>query len=301
MKKIFVAVLTTLLFVASCAPGAATTQVVSNQYDYCAVTPSSNLVDQSRAGTPIPPEEVKILTQGNLDQVKTMDFEIVGGEKFSKDRFAVVFVPVGFDGQSIDRTVSDLTKGIKNNFGNVSLDFGYVDRSVPIGINLLEYSANFVNWDEYFAFKDRVDSRVDNAIIVFVINSDKGFASASEYEITISANTRDIDLVVTHEMGHIFGLDDGYNAFKGPENLPNNELWYADEKPEALQNALNNLSETPPVFQVGSCNGKSVYSYYDPDYNIMWSEYGRRSPWGSIFTPVQQEIMNQTIAEMLKK
>ncbi len=301
MKKFAQIFLTGLLFLTACAPSAQATRTLSELYDYCAITPSSNLVDQSAAGTPIPPEAVKIIAQGDLEQVKTMDFNIVGQENFSENNFAIIFAPVGFSEGAADKTISELTKGIKANFGDVNLDFGYIDRSIPIGINLLQYSANFLNWDEFYAFKERIDSRADHAVIVFVINSNEAFASAYDYEITISANTANIDLVVSHEMGHIFGLDDGYPAYRNPESLPNNELWFADDQPDILKAAVAKV-ENPPVYQVGSCNGRPLFSYYNPSYNIMWSEmhhFGQ--PWGSIFTPVQSEMINLNVAEMLAK
>lgn len=280
----------------SCVPQTAAATEVISDYDYCYVDEGSSLVDQSAAGTPIPPEATQIITQGNLEQIKTMDLTILGDKDPSPDQFSVIFIPVGFDGSSADAIFTQLTKDIGINFGDVNLGINRVQESVPIGVNLLQYSANFVNWNEYYALRERIEPQFPHAITVFVVNTDQSFGAAGDNFILISRDMAQNLNVSSHEFAHTLKLEDGYKEYKKPSTLPNTELWYADSQPSALQTAVAALDDEPPVFQVGTCGEKPVYTYYNPKKNIMWDTSIEN--WEG-FTPIQKLIMEQFIKDKL--
>lgn len=307
MKKLFLTISTLVFLIAACAPAATpaappTAIVVSDQYEYCQLQPGADIVSQGAAGTPIPPEKWVTLTTGDINILKTMAFYLNLPRGRDASHALVVLVPVGFENSAIPGVMDPLLAKLYTNFAGVNIDAGYIDRSIPIGINHLERNAGFVNWDEFYAFRDHAkDLLKENPFLVFIVNTDVYMGVGFEGGSIQAAFNENVDYLLTHETGHAFGLDDGYQDYYKPEELPNGELWYSDAQSETLKKAVAETGQTPLTYQVGTCNGRVLYTYYDPSYNIMADFYDKKqvpdnnTPWGSVFTPIQIHIMNNTI------
>jgi hypothetical protein len=67
-------------------------------------------------------------------------------------------------------------------------------------------------------------------------------------------------MMASHETAHLLGLGDGYKAYYPDEYLPNSELFYLDAMPRILSDALKKVKTIPPLYEVGTCNGRKLYT-----------------------------------------
>jgi hypothetical protein len=95
-------------------------------------------------------------------------------------------------------------------------------------------------------------------------------------------------------------MGDGYMRYYAPGELPDSELFYQDDMPRILSDALKKLGTVPPMYEAGTCNGKKLYQFYKSSNNI-YGNYNPQgpNPWGdTFFTPLQIIEMNDYIAAL---
>lgn len=268
------------------------TAVKAGPYDYCQL--------QTAAPTP------EILTRGDLGKIEAMELPVTRITLFQATKAHIYFVPVGFpdDGKGI----KDLVEEIVQRFSGVNADFGLVDASVPVGIVTYGRHPEVNNWDEVGPLVTRLEA--DG--IVFVVNTPLYIGQEFNPTLTLGSTKYPIGVAIfgagaetdpiftgTHETSHILGLDDGYQDAYNPERLPNSELFYLDNMPAKLKAALKGMPTLPTLYDMGSCQGRELYSYSDPVNNIMGShklQGGKVPP----FSELQLRIMNNYIRSWKK-
>ena len=293
------------------------------QFEYC-VLPSENidLVAQSDAGTPVPYEPVPISTEVIAEQPtaevqstpiplstpiptatstpaisEDLNLKVVRAEGFLENNFHLVLVGVGYD-ENNGREMQKIIDSLNEDFVGINVDFAYVDSSLDLDFKHIQQQVVFSNvLDQKALFKAikrvyPVDGLVMAICTPLFLGTSHGNAAM------LTANDPSSLRIAVHEIGHQLGLDDGYQAFYEGDRVPSTELFYLDKIPERLVTALNKLDKMPPMYKVGTCDGKSVYSFYESGNNVM-RDYAptTANSWGaSTFTPLQIVLMNDYIA-----
>ena len=308
---------------------------VGGNFEYCQLNENSNDSDRASAGTPIPSKAVVIgptpttvaeivptPTFGISEaQVATPVFEptaaptseplalltqieVVNVGQFEKNNWHFVFIGVGYSRDENPYQMAKVIELVEKNFEGVDVDFAYIKEPLNLDFNRIDLRVELNSRLEGAALFSKIKTVYPVDSLIIGVNTSDVFGTSARMRITdfsyaiLTLSNPSVGLIATHEMGHQLGLSDGYQAYNPPEILPNTELFYLDGMPVSLARALSKLEETPPMYKMGTCNGRKVYTFYETKNNL----YGNYSPqepnsWGdSVFTPLQILIMNDFIA-----
>ncbi len=284
-------------------------------FEYCKL-PEDNIdpVSQFVAGTPIPFEPVPISTQ-TVNELPTATFQIeatpssiphqndysnlkvIKVGSYGKNNFHFVLVGVGYNGENKEK-MQTIIDSFSGNFAGINADFAYVETSIDLDFKHIQQMVNFENEADQKILFDAIKEIYPVDGLVVAINTPTFLGTSHWNAAMLTSNDPNTVVIATHEMGHQLGLDDGYQAFYEEDGLPSTELFYVDEMPTRLVSALKKMDKIPPLYKVGVCNGKSVYSFYESRNNRMRDyDPSETKSWGdTAFTPLQIVLMNDYIA-----
>lgn len=315
--------------------------IVYDGYEYCQVKDNTRTSDKFIAGTKVPFEEVAINTAvpetpvaiptpesivgtptpgpQQLSPTATITpfpqfdelFLVVRPLDYKPANFHVVLVGIGYDRNQNEDELKKLIFELSKNFQGINVDFAYVQKPIIVNLKHLQQLVLFADLNEQQKTINGIKDMYPADSVLFVV--DTGLAlrtsiSGPENHAIFSGANAEALRAATHELGHQLGLGDGYTnnktaVYKTGYNIPNSELFFADEVPYYLALALTRMEETPPLYYMGTCNGKGVYQFYEPGYNIMADYlYLGPKPWGdSTFTPLQTIEANLFIDDLKGK
>ena len=300
-------------------------------FEYCVLQEDSGLANQINAGTPVPMQPVYLgptptvqvqtepqatdtpepgptptfeptATQPVYDELNGWQVEVADMGGFKEDNFHMVIIGVGYtDEAQNEAKLREIISSLKVNFMEVTVDFAYVKS--PLNLNLLhaDQAVDFANSRDLgkLLAKIRDVYPVDSVLIAIETPSFLGTSDNRHFAVLTGSDPNSLN-VASHETAHLLGLGDGYRAYYPERILPNSELFYLDSMPRILSDALAKLDSTPPMYEVGTCNGRKLYTFYERSNNRM-SDYNPQGPnsWGdSLFTPLQIQVMNNFIATL---
>ena len=298
-------------------------------FDHCKLSENSSGEVKMKAGTPVPvtpvvngadwsdptstpsvevvPSETRVLTVNTptATPIPFMDgiqLQAVITEDFKSDNYHVVIVGVGYSEDEIVSEFANIINGLKSNFRDVKVDFTYIRQPVDVSFDNQGPRITFTRDEDRRILTEKVKAvyPADSIIVAVKTNLIAGTSYNLDGVLVLTTNNPGSVFIATHELGHQLGLGDGYKFYYFSSELPNSELFYLDEMPNYLVQALNELRVVPPMFVAGTCNGRMLYTFYETKNNIMgnWGPEGP-NPWGdSWFTPVQLQIMNDYIRKL---
>lgn len=235
-----------------------------------------------------------------LDNLKV---EITKPENYDEGNIHVVFVGIGFGEDENILEFEEFTEIMAVNFEGVKIDFAYLKSPVNMDFEHAGVSVRFKDSEEQrlLARKIRQTYPMDSMLIGINTDADLGTSYYHKFNnfgfAMISMGDPHAPRDATHEIGHQLGLEDGYMEYLDSGAFPNSELFYANSMPVSLHDALVDLGYTPPLYEVGTCEGRPLYSFYESNNNIMRDyEPTYDNSWGNLmFTPVQIQIMNNDV------
>ncbi|KKT49594.1 MAG: hypothetical protein UW41_C0004G0015 [Candidatus Collierbacteria bacterium GW2011_GWC2_44_18] len=297
-------------------------------FDHCKLPENSSGQEQVKAGTPVPvtpvvngadwsdptatpsiaiPNET-MATAVNVPMATTtpsmegIRLQAVITDDFNGDNYHVVIVGVGYSEEEIATEFVSIIGGLKSNFRDVKVDFTYILQPVDVSFDSQGPRITFTRDEDRLILTERIKAiyPADSIVVAVKTNLIAGSSYNHENILILTTNNPGAVFIATHEIAHQLGLGDGYKTFYFPRELPNSELFYLDEMPDYLVQALNERGVTPPMYIAGTCNGRVLYTFYETKNNIMgnYAPEGR-NPWGeSWFTPIQLQIMNDKIRDL---
>jgi hypothetical protein len=292
-------------------------------YEYCQLGQDAGLSSQAIAGTPVPrntvsfgpiptvvQKEARVITSQPLKPTPTIPVIKSGGidnwqvdvadtGETKNNNFNLIVIGVGYSKEENEKELIGLIKGLQKNFSGVNVNFVYARQPIQqIKLGHIDQQVDFSDKQDYTKVLTKIHELHPADGVLFALKTPLFLGTSRMFQYAIfSSNDPNGLLIATHETGHVFGLGDGYDDYYPPRVLPNSELFYLDEMPRFLSEALSKLPEVPPLYEMGTCNGRRVYTFYEPSNNIM-GNYNPQAPnsWGdSIFTPLQIKIMNNYI------
>lgn len=298
-------------------------------FDFCTMGENVGLAYQAHAGTPVPPvplvvntpiAEVPTEEQKNgilpIDQATPVPEikptssqsevvfvykpDIVKPQNFSDENYHILIIGVGYSELKNKEIIGGKIGEIQSAFNGVNVDFAYAKNSVSIDLRHIEQQADFENYSQIETLMVQIKSFYPEDGVFFIVNSDEFVGNtviSASYSIAFaSGNFDNLTDVIIHETAHELGLSDGYREYLA-DQIPGSELFYADAMPKYLVEALDELGYFPPLYEVGVCKGRKVYSFYEDSNNVM-RDFNPQGPnsWGeSVFTPLQTIIMNNYV------
>jgi hypothetical protein len=307
--------------------------VFYGEYDYCTMRETTRDSDKALQGTPIPfeplaigitdvpteewvsppnpnypfdntPTPVPLPTTTPEPEIIPPKLEVVTVGVFNPQNYHFVLVGIGYDSEENGPALTNLIQKLRSNFAGVNIDFSYVVTPMDAELEHVIQNVRFADSFEQRRILSQVEASFPADGIFFAVESvDLVGTSHGEFAIITATDPNSV-IYASHEMGHQLGLGDGYSdggtAFYSEGQLPSSELFYLDEMPYYLAEALKLVDEIPPLFEMGTCRGKKVYQFYEPNFNIMSDNgnYLDPKPWGSVFTPLQIIEMNLFIEDL---
>jgi hypothetical protein len=306
-------------------------------FEYCVLQENSGPANQILAGTPIPMEPVPLgstptqitatlapvlptesvatetpqtfeptatfepsATQPVYNEFDSWQIAVTDMGVFKESNFHIVVIGVGYaDGVQNEAGLREIISGLEVNFARVRIDFAFVQSPLNLNLEHADQSVDFSNPKdlESLLAKIRKVHPVDGVAVAIDTPLFLGTSDAKYFAMLTGSDPNSLT-IASHEISHLLGLGDGYRAYYPDGYLPNGELFYLDGMPRILSDALPKLGSIPPMYEVGTCNGRKLYTFYERAGNIM-SDYNPQGPnsWGdSLFTPLQIEVMNNFIA-----
>jgi len=306
-------------------------------YEYCVLQENPGRASQIQAGTPIPMEPVPLgptPTQVTATLAPVLPTEPVATEPlqtsestttfepsatqlvynefdswqvavtdmgvFKESNFHVVVIGVGYAGRAQNEVeLSEIISGLEVNFAGVRVDFAYVQSPLNLNLEHVDQVVDFSNPKdlESLLAKIRRVHPVDSVAVAIYTPLYLGTSDTKSFALLTGSDPNSLT-IASHEIAHLLGLGDGYRDYYPDGFLPNSELFYLDGMPRILSDTLPKLESIPPMYEVGTCNGRKLYTFYERANNIM-SDHNPQGPnsWGdSLFTPLQIEVMNNFIA-----
>jgi len=311
--------------------------LVAQSYDYCTLKQDAGLATDLQAGTPVPMQPVALgptptaaptemaqptetsrpeanepvlvptlvptlaptATQPVYNELESWKPEVVDPGALKKSNFHAVVVGVGYPESENETKLLAIISGLENNFTGVNIDFAFVRNPVNLNLDHTEQAVNFSSnsdIDKILA-KIRKVHPVDGIVLALDTPEFLGTSDTRQWAMLTGTDPNAV-LIGSHEIGHLLGLGDGYESYYPNGYLPNSELFYSGSMPKILSDSLPKLKTLPPLYEVGTCNGNNVYTFYERSNNIM-SDYNPQgpNPWGpSVFTPLQILEMNDFIS-----
>lgn len=276
-------------------------------YEYCKQidNTASDLV-KFREGLNVPFQPLKL-------EEKVLKFEIVKSKivydfdnpikvinvgSFDPKNAHLVYIGVNYSEAENEKALNTLISKILPNFKGINVDFAYVNLPAKLEFNHIEQEIVYSNPNDETELIQKIKKVYPVDYLVIAVNTNVALGAPENKSAIFSSGRSDSDFIETHEIGHLFGLYDGYETYYKPGTIPNTELFYIDSIPYFVNEELKKLPETPPLYLMGTCLGKPVYTFYDPNNNIMGDydfDPSDRS-WGdTAFTPLQIQIMNDYI------
>ncbi len=291
-------------------------------WDYCSANEYTRDSSKERLGTPVPSYPVTIgpsqplfqlsesmRTQGDLETPIPSPTEMqtdfsgireshVQVTEFKNTNLHFVFIGDGFPTEKENESnLYNLITQVETRFSGVNVDFAYVPQPISLALEHTDSAAKFNEKDLTALFlKLQKVSRIDRLFIL--VNSPIPLASSNGYVSFMSTGLFASNTMAIHEMGHQIGMADEYQDAYNAAAFPSSELFYLDQKlPDNLVKALNELGYSPPIYLMGNCNGRNLYSFYDTKYNV-YGDYTVQPMfnWDYVyFTPLQKILMNDFI------
>jgi hypothetical protein len=289
------------------------TSVGQPDHELCIVSTTS-VDDQWLAGTPVVPE---IIYSADIEEIQDIQFTAADLEGTSTlGVYRILVIPIGYDSQGGIRTRASVLEDIFSDQLDMKISFLYLQKNLPIPVD--KYGTILqVEDDTVLAVRDEVRSLgIPNPhLIVFDVNaagrSLHSWVDDQEYLVLSYEGGL---YTGVHELGHTFGLDDGYKGtFYSLRGLSTStELFMADVNGEPI---IHNsewkkwIDEHDIQFVATpfTCMGQPVVQMENAKYSIMddwWDdEYiltaqGVLDEW--VFTPFQLWVMRTTLDAILK-
>jgi len=308
------------------------TPIAGTQYEYCVLEHNSGQANDLLAGTPVPMEPVALgpvptvsallmlgsaetpvpaaatpipeptATQQTYNEFNNWQVEAVGMGQFKQSDFHIVVVGTGFKTpEENEAKLRGIISGLGNNFKGVNIDFAYIRNPVNINLKHADQAVIFSDETDFGKLLAKIKSvyPADGVAIAVETSAFLGTSNPLEYSLFTASDPNAI-VDATHEIGHLLGMGDGYMRYYAPGELPDSELFYQDDMPRILSDALKKLGTVPPMYEAGTCNGKKLYQFYKSSNNI-YGNYNPQgpNPWGdTFFTPLQIIEMNDYIAAL---
>lgn len=273
------------------------TPIVGVPFDFCTADENTSPARLSNTDSSLAEEVVLNTPVQNQQQEKQYDSKIVG--MYWPWHYHILLVGVGYEKSNNIDALKNAVKEIAPSFKGINVDFAYAEEPVMMKLNHIRQLV-LVDQNELNRFDELIKSHnIDG--VYFLINSDEYLGTASgglfktKYTFSNGGNNQWLAIIMTHEIGHMLGLSDGYKAYSPEEYLPNGELFFADSMPVYLANAVKKLGYVPPLFEAGICKDKTLYRFYESDQDIMGDYNFENYKEGKIFTPLQKIIMNNYV------
>jgi len=278
----------------------------ASAWDYCkSITHESSSVDQAIAGTQIPPKIIypdiskEIVSSFNINSSEI----IISGTQ-DQNKLNFILFPLGYDNEELAVRMSQISDVLKLVFKGVNVDFVYLNKSVPLGVQSVDRLATLIDGAKFDQIlnKAQVAASVDKGLVVFKYPEHMGSCCPP----IISGNGAFSLATITHEVAHRLNLYDGYQKQFLPEEFPNEEVF---TRVELLQPAVRRAYEKhkPQIVPTGNvCNGENVYRFsFGQDYDqndvmrhiILRDEefLNRVRQARPFFNPLQVDVMNEYI------
>lgn len=185
---------------------------------------------------------------------------------FANSNWHFVLVGVGFDPENNPAQLENSISSMAGKFQGIRADFSYIAEPINIGLNRVQNDSpmNIDSRAQEIALFLQIKAKTPIDTLVIMVNSSEflGLSGVGNGGFTLfSTGSEYSRFGVVHEMGHQLGMQDGYRDFYNQIPLPNNELFFADSMPRSLADAVKELGSTPPMYLMGTCKGKNVYSF----------------------------------------
>lgn len=256
----------------------------------------------AQIATPIPPTAIP------TPDIALVNPVVIDGVGFNDRNYHVIMVPVGYKESEVDSEMSKLMTDLEGRFKGVNIDFGYINAPIDIPLNFIGVRVYPQNPDDVQRLlqKVRLKNPTDSLVVALKTNQILGTSYNGQNYAIFTLNNPLGWFIAAHEIGHQLSLRDGYQDYFLPGKLPSTELFFGDSMTEQMARALKELGKIPPVYLVGTCNGHSVYRFYNGQ-NDIYANYNfdpSKVPnsWGdTTFTPLQIQIMNDYVSDLRGK
>lgn len=226
-------------------------------------------------------------------------------------RYQLMLVPVGYESREIVPSMEALADVLMRVFRSVDVEFSYLTRSVPIGLTRINGKWLTVTERSDSGDAARLLKNVQRVFpahqIAFIYHTDALYSGFFWRFAVISTGPSFWHKIVIHELGHQFGLDDGYQRLYNRSSLRGTELFIHTDSLTGETAEAYRLFR-PETHAAGFlCDGMEVQTFIPPSQNVMsgWA-YGNNeladilARGAAVFSPMQEWIMNTRIRKYLQ-
>lgn len=252
-----------------------------------------------------------VLYKGDREALRSLELSANNIVNPGDSPYRFLLVPVGYNEPALLRERMDYFSDLLGRaFQDVPVSFPYLDQSVPLGISHADRYAVLSDSREADILRERLDNifPVRGMAVVFHTPASFSFSimgSSNQKDTLFAGDLSQALSAAVHEIGHYFGLGDGYNRFYQPSELPGTELFSSfDALPSLIQEAYYQIQ--PPIYGTGNfCRDQPIFTFYQPGTDIMDRTFPTMdleqllAAGGSPFNPLQRELMNRFIRERL--
>ena len=291
------------------------THADAQNYEYCQLSDESTAIDRALAGEEV---DSTTLAVGDVDQLRSLGFsDIQYVNEPRPKRYTIAVIGVGYSNDDVLKNdVVSVANKIDSLFGDFELNVLYSYEEVPFTLVSVDGFLNLPPDEEIEALFESFKKRADVDGIVVAFDSEDFYAGSryveynpelhevdqftrQEFVAMISGRFVNLGHLLAHEIGHGFGLHDGYQRYYGVDDMGGSTLFRTVSDLNSL--ALQSISSTDPVVidTGGTCNGEKTYSLVSSGVmteGVPVEPVGKPDLISDMFTPFEIEYMRQYLS-----
>lgn len=281
---------------------------IGEPYDYCQLTEESNTIDRVMAREAVP---FTVLYEMNREAIRSLELSAENIVHRGSHPYRFLLVPVGYSDPELFQERLEYFSGfLSRAFQGVPVSFPYLNQSVPLGIAHADRYAVLTDYSGADMLREHLEPIFPVQGMAFVFHTPdtvpfSAMGSSDQRYTVFAGDLPQAPSTAIHEIGHYFGLGDGYNRFYQPSELPGTELFLSvDALPALLRDAYDAV-QPPPYWTGNFCMSQPILTFYRPGTDVMdrtfsTTELERLLMAGeSPFNRLQREIMNRFVRERL--
>lgn len=277
-------------------------------YDYCLLTEESNTIDRIMAWEEVP---FTVLYDGNREALRSLELSADDIVNPGDSLYRFLLVPVGYSEPELFQERLEYFSGfLSRAFQGIPVSFPYLNQSVPLGISHADRYVVLSDPREADILREHLEPIFPVQGMAFVFHTPdtvpfSAMGSSDQRYTVFAGDLPQAPSAAIHEIGHYFGLGDGYNRFYQPSELPGSELFSSvDTLPALLRDAYDAVQ--PSLYWTGNfCRDQPILTFYRPGRDVMDRTFSTTElehllmAGESPFNRLQREIMNRFVRERL--